>query len=111
MPRQEYWTQENFAQLDAHVILSSTGAALEYVADAAPTPPRWAGRIGLEWMFRLAHEPRRLFSRYLIEPWYILLLLLMDYPRSRLAAKEQGRAQAAYVGSDEQSSPIQMRGD
>lgn len=111
MPRQEYWTHENFSQLDAHVILSSTGAALEYIAGAAPTPPRWAGRIGLEWMFRLAHEPRRLFSRYLIEPWYILLLLLMDYPRSRYAAKEQGRAQATYAGSDEQSSPIQMRGD
>jgi N-acetylglucosaminyldiphosphoundecaprenol N-acetyl-beta-D-mannosaminyltransferase len=111
MPRQEFWTQENFSQLDAHVILSSTGAALEYIAGATPTPPRWSGRIGLEWMFRLAHEPRRLFSRYLIEPWYILLLLLMDYPRSRYAAKEQGRAQATYAGSDEQSSPIQMRGD
>lgn len=111
MPRQEFWTQENFHQLDTHVILSSTGAALEYVAGAAPTPPRWAGRIGLEWMFRLAHEPRRLFSRYLLEPWYILLLLLMDYPRSRYAAKEQVRARAAYAGSDDQSSAIQMRGD
>ena len=87
MPRQEYWTQDNFSQLDVHVILSSTGAALEYIAGAAPTPPRWAGRIGLEWMFRLAHEPRRLFSRYLIEPWYILLLLLMDYPRSRCCSE------------------------
>jgi N-acetylglucosaminyldiphosphoundecaprenol N-acetyl-beta-D-mannosaminyltransferase len=111
MPRQEYWTQENFSQLDAHVILSSTGAALEYIAGAAPTPPRWAGRIGLEWMFRLAHEPRRLFSRYLIEPWYILLLLLMDYPRSRAAAKLHGRAPVNYAGADDQSSPIQMRGD
>jgi N-acetylglucosaminyldiphosphoundecaprenol N-acetyl-beta-D-mannosaminyltransferase len=111
MPRQEYWTQENFQQREAQVILSSTGAALEYIAGAAPTPPRWAGRIGLEWMFRLAHEPRRLFSRYLIEPWYILLLLLMDYPRSRSAAKLHGRAPSTYAASDEQSSPLQMRGD
>ncbi len=111
MPRQEFWTQENFARLDARVILSSTGAALEYVAGATPTPPRWAGRIGLEWIFRLAHEPRRLFSRYLIEPWYILLLLLMDYPRSLLGMMLRGRAQATYAGSNEQSSPLQMRGD
>jgi UDP-N-acetyl-D-mannosaminuronic acid transferase (WecB/TagA/CpsF family) len=62
-------------------------------------------------MFRLAHEPRRLFSRYLIEPWYILLLLLMDYPRSRAAAKVHGRGPVNYAGSDDQSSPIQMRGD
>ena len=84
MPRQEFWTQENYARLDAHVILSSNGAAFDYIAGAVPTPPRWSGRLGLEWMFRLAHEPRRLFSRYLIEPWYILLLLLLDYPRTAM---------------------------
>jgi N-acetylglucosaminyldiphosphoundecaprenol N-acetyl-beta-D-mannosaminyltransferase len=110
MPRQEFWTQENFARLDAHVILSSAGAAFEYIAGAAPTPPRWAGRIGLEWIFRLAHEPRRLFGRYLIEPWYILLLLLLDYPRCLLGMM-RGRAQTTYATSNDQSSPIQMRGD
>ena len=83
MPRQELWTQENYARLDAHVILSSNGAALDYFAGAVPTPPRWSGRCGLEWLFRFVHEPRRLFSRYCVEPWYVLLLLLLDYPRSR----------------------------
>ncbi len=97
MPRQEFWTQENFARLKAHVILSSNGAAFEYVAGAVPTPPRWAGRIGLEWVFRLINEPRRLFARYLIEPWYILLLLLQDYPRNRHGVKVRAGAQ---VGGD-----------
>jgi N-acetylglucosaminyldiphosphoundecaprenol N-acetyl-beta-D-mannosaminyltransferase len=106
MPRQEFWTQENFARLDAHVILSSNGAAFDYLAGAVPTPPRWSGRIGLEWLFRLVNEPRRLFSRYLIEPWYILLVLLLDYPRSRLGSKLWGRAQGSYAGSHDQSSPI-----
>jgi N-acetylglucosaminyldiphosphoundecaprenol N-acetyl-beta-D-mannosaminyltransferase len=93
MPRQEFWTQENFARLKAHVILSSNGAAFEYVAGAVPTPPRWAGRMGLEWVFRLVNEPRRLFARYLIEPWYILLLLLQDYPRNRHGVKMRASAQ------------------
>jgi N-acetylglucosaminyldiphosphoundecaprenol N-acetyl-beta-D-mannosaminyltransferase len=97
MPRQEFWTQENFARLKAHVILSSNGAAFEYVAGAVPTPPRWAGRIGLEWVFRLVNEPRRLFARYLIEPWYLLLLLLQDYPRNRHGIKLRAGAQ---VGGD-----------
>ena len=92
MPRQELWTQENYARLDAHVILASSGAALDYFAGAVPTPPRWSGRYGLEWVFRLVNEPRRLFSRYLIEPWYILLLLLLDYPRSRHVVKLRARA-------------------
>jgi N-acetylglucosaminyldiphosphoundecaprenol N-acetyl-beta-D-mannosaminyltransferase len=93
MPRQEFWTQENFARLDAPVILSSVGAAFEYVAGAVPTPPRWSGRLGLEWAFRMAHDPTRLFKRYFIEPWYILLLLLMDYPRHRNAGKFRAGAQ------------------
>jgi N-acetylglucosaminyldiphosphoundecaprenol N-acetyl-beta-D-mannosaminyltransferase len=97
MPRQEFWTQENYARLDAQVILSSNGAALDYIAGAVPTPPRWAGRIGVEWIFRLVNEPRRLFSRYLIEPWYLLFLLLQDYPRNRQGVKQ--RTQTEVRGS------------
>jgi N-acetylglucosaminyldiphosphoundecaprenol N-acetyl-beta-D-mannosaminyltransferase len=93
MPRQEFWTQENYGRLEAHVILSSSGAALDYIAGVVPTPPRWAGRLGLEWMFRLVNEPRRLFTRYLIEPWYILLILVLDYPRAH-ALRSRARAHA-----------------
>lgn len=82
MPRQEYWTHENFSRLDASVILSSNGAALDYIAGAVPTPPRWSGRLGLEWAFRLANEPRRLFVRYCVEPWYVLMLLAIDLLRT-----------------------------
>ena len=96
MPRQEFWTQENFSRLKAHVILSSTGAALEYIAGEVPTPPRWSGRVGLEWAFRLAHDPVRLFGRYFIEPWYILLLLLLDYPRHRHALKFRASPQEMH---------------
>ncbi|NYF79607.1 WecB/TagA/CpsF family glycosyltransferase [Granulicella arctica] len=90
MPRQEYWTHENFARLDACIIMSSNGAAMDYIAGTVPTPPRWAGRLGLEWAFRLLNEPRRLFGRYLVEPWYILMLLSIDYLRTggRLKARE-----------------------
>jgi N-acetylglucosaminyldiphosphoundecaprenol N-acetyl-beta-D-mannosaminyltransferase len=70
MPRQEHWIVDNLDKLTANVILNG-GAALDYFAGAIPTPPRWAGRVGLEWLFRLAAEPRRLWSRYLVEPWYI----------------------------------------
>jgi len=94
MPRQEFWTLENFARLDTHVILASNGAAIDYVAGAVPTPPRWAGRLGLEWAFRLVSEPRRLFGRYLIEPWYVVMLLAMDFVRKggRLNARVSGEA-------------------
>ena len=48
------------------------GAAFDYEAGAIPTPPRWTGRMGVEWLFRLMAEPRRLVFRYLIEPWTLI---------------------------------------
>jgi N-acetylglucosaminyldiphosphoundecaprenol N-acetyl-beta-D-mannosaminyltransferase len=71
MPRQEHWILDNLEQITANVILPS-GAAIDYVAGAIPTPPRWAGKLGLEWLFRLIAEPKRLWQRYLIEPWFLL---------------------------------------
>jgi len=77
MPRQETWIMENFQELRANAILTS-GAAMEYVAGTASVPPRWSGRVGLEWAFRLIFEPRRLAYRYLVEPCCVIGLLLKD---------------------------------
>jgi N-acetylglucosaminyldiphosphoundecaprenol N-acetyl-beta-D-mannosaminyltransferase len=71
MPRQEAWILANLDRLDPCVAFS-VGAAFDYEAGAAATPPRWAGRLGVEWLFRLAAEPRRLAGRYLIEPWSLI---------------------------------------
>ena len=77
MPRQEHWIVDHLDKLSANVILNG-GAALDYFAGAIPTPPRWAGRLGLEWFFRLASEPRRLWSRYLVEPWFIAYKVVVE---------------------------------
>ena len=71
MPRQEAWIEKAYASLPACVVFP-VGAAFDYEAGAVPTPPRWAGRVGLEWLFRLAAEPRRLAGRYLVEPWSLI---------------------------------------
>jgi N-acetylglucosaminyldiphosphoundecaprenol N-acetyl-beta-D-mannosaminyltransferase len=80
MPRQEHWVHAHRAQISANAILLA-GAALDYVAGAVPTPPRWAGRWSLEWAFRLAAEPKRLGRRYLIEPWPVLALFVREWIR------------------------------
>lgn len=76
MPRQEIWIYDNYDQLPNCVILNC-GAFMDYIAGVVPTPPRWMGRIGFEWLFRLLCEPRRLWKRYLLEPWFILWLILV----------------------------------
>jgi len=77
MPRQEHWVLDNLDRLRANAILPA-GAAIDYVAGAVPTPPRWAGRWGLEWLFRLVAEPGRLWRRYFVEPWFVLMLVLSE---------------------------------
>ena len=77
MPRQEHWICDNLAALPRCVLLTA-GAAVAYAAGSVPTPPRWAGAICLEWAFRLIAEPRRLWRRYLLEPWSILRVLGHD---------------------------------
>jgi N-acetylglucosaminyldiphosphoundecaprenol N-acetyl-beta-D-mannosaminyltransferase len=75
MPRQEYWTFDNSDSVSANVIIN-IGAIMDYVSGAIPTPPRWSGKLYLEWLFRLAAEPKRLFFRYIIEPILLIGILI-----------------------------------
>jgi len=64
------------------------GAALSFLAGTHPRAPRWMQRAGLEWLHRLRHEPRRLFSRYLVHdvPFVFLLFLRAAAARARSMA-------------------------
>lgn len=63
-PKQEVWMARNAPSLDAVVL--GVGAAFGFVAGTVRRAPQWMRRAGLEWLFRLAMEPRRLFRRYLV---------------------------------------------
>jgi N-acetylglucosaminyldiphosphoundecaprenol N-acetyl-beta-D-mannosaminyltransferase len=80
MPRQEHWLLANAERIQADVIFN-VGALMDYVAGATPTPPRWLGPLGLEWLFRLASQPAHLWKRYLVEPWFVLRLFLTEWYR------------------------------
>lgn len=83
MPRQENWIYDNRNDLPP-CIVQPCGALLEYMVKPELTPPRWTGRLGLEWAYRLFCEPRRLFRRYLIEPWGLLPLAVRDFVHYRI---------------------------
>lgn len=71
MPRQEAWVARHLDALPDCVILN-VGAAFDYEAGAQKAAPRWTGRMGVEWLYRLARDPRRLFRRYCVEPWSLM---------------------------------------
>jgi N-acetylglucosaminyldiphosphoundecaprenol N-acetyl-beta-D-mannosaminyltransferase len=74
-PKQEYWMADHVNRLTASVLIG-VGAAFDFHAGLKRQAPRWMQRSGLEWLFRLATEPRRLWRRYLVNnPLFIWLTL------------------------------------
>jgi N-acetylglucosaminyldiphosphoundecaprenol N-acetyl-beta-D-mannosaminyltransferase len=73
-PRQEVWAFENVEALSMPCL--AVGAAFDFHAGTLPQAPPILQRLGLEWLFRLAHEPKRLWRRYvLLNPKYVALVL------------------------------------
>lgn len=64
-PLQEKWIHNNFGRIDAHVIWA-VGALVDFVSESIPRGPRWMVDHGLEWLYRLRVEPKRMWKRYLI---------------------------------------------
>ncbi len=64
-PKQEKWAYRHFEQLQAGHICC-VGAVFDFYAGSVKRAPQWMIRLGLEWLYRLVREPRRLWKRYLI---------------------------------------------
>jgi len=96
MPRQELWLLENRDQLDASITFAC-GAYIDYVAGEIPEAPRWLALFYLEWLYRLISEPRRLWSRYLLEPWSVLSHILKQHLIDR---RHGSGVEATNPGSD-----------
>jgi N-acetylglucosaminyldiphosphoundecaprenol N-acetyl-beta-D-mannosaminyltransferase len=70
-PKQEVWMQRHVADFPDSVLIG-VGAGVDIVAGRFRVAPSWMTRVGLEWLFRLAQEPRRLAHRYLVDdPWIL----------------------------------------
>ena len=65
-PKQEKWIYENYQKYDATVSICA-GATVDFLAGNVRRAPRWMCEHGLEWIYRLFQEPRRLFKRYLVD--------------------------------------------
>ena len=75
-PRQDKW-MFNHLELLAVPVLVGVGAAFDFLSGSKPQAPVWMQRNGLEWLFRLASEPRRLWRRYLLgNPRFLWLVFL-----------------------------------
>jgi N-acetylglucosaminyldiphosphoundecaprenol N-acetyl-beta-D-mannosaminyltransferase len=72
-PKQERWMASHLGRIDAPVMIG-VGAAFDFLAGTKRQAPKWMQCCGLEWLFRLCSEPRRLWRRYAyIVPAFLIL--------------------------------------
>ena len=85
-PKQEEWVIDHRGRIPA--VMLAVGAAFDFLAGSKRQAPRWMMRNGLEWVFRLASEPRRLWARYLKHnPRFVALFLRQWMTRAASSAK------------------------
>jgi N-acetylglucosaminyldiphosphoundecaprenol N-acetyl-beta-D-mannosaminyltransferase len=83
-PKQERFIDRAAKQLSPAVLLG-IGASLDFIAGTVKRAPPWMSRSGLEWLYRLAQEPRRLAPRYLLnDPWFaVVVCQMLVTPRAK----------------------------
>jgi N-acetylglucosaminyldiphosphoundecaprenol N-acetyl-beta-D-mannosaminyltransferase len=75
-PKQDFWVAQHRQQLKAPVLIA-VGAAFDFHTGRVRQAPKWLQQSGLEWLFRLSMEPRRLAYRYLkYNPLFVMLIVL-----------------------------------
>jgi N-acetylglucosaminyldiphosphoundecaprenol N-acetyl-beta-D-mannosaminyltransferase len=102
-PKQELWV-DRYADHLGGAVVWTVGALFDYVSGHIPRAPRWLADNGLEWIFRLAIEPRRMWRRYLIgNPMFLSRVLAESRQQtppaspSSPAPPSDGQASAARV--------------
>lgn len=65
-PKQEKWTYSHWEELDIHCHVDTIGAVFDFFAGTVERAPMWWQRHGLEWLYRLLKEPKRMWRRYII---------------------------------------------
>lgn len=84
-PKQELWMQAYRPHLDA--VLIGVGQAFAIAAGQLAEAPPWLRRIGLEWLFRLMNEPRRLWRRYLVANSLFVISVMGEALRGRVRGR------------------------
>lgn len=85
-PKQERWMLRMRPRLQAPLLVG-VGAAFDFHAGLVPQAPAWMQRMGLEWAYRLAREPRRLWRRYALYNPLFVLHFARQYARHRRAGR------------------------
>ena len=103
-PKQERWIHRTLPRIRPSVAIA-VGGTLDLVVGRIPRAPRWMSHAGLEWLFRLAQEPRRLAPRYLWKDprFAVVLARTAALPRAERVRRRSPSLETDSVTSPEES--------
>ena len=78
-PKQEEFIYELKRKYEISSNLVGVGAVFEWVAKTKIKAPEWLANLGLEWIYRLVQEPKRLFRRYLVDNFLFIIYFIKQY--------------------------------
>lgn len=114
-PKQEkfiYQYRDQFEKID---IFLAIGATIDFEAGNVSRAPKWISELGLEWLYRLLSEPKRLWRRYLVEGptffWYVLLQMLKLYKEPFAAPVLQTEPEFRPEFKPEQKSELKLESE
>jgi N-acetylglucosaminyldiphosphoundecaprenol N-acetyl-beta-D-mannosaminyltransferase len=98
-PKQEKWIAMHYRSLGVPVSVG-VGATIDFLAGEALRAPRWMRKAGLEWVFRMAQEPRRLFGRYMRDLWLFSMAMSLQLWQMRPGTRPTIRRRAEPAGPE-----------
>jgi N-acetylglucosaminyldiphosphoundecaprenol N-acetyl-beta-D-mannosaminyltransferase len=88
-PKKELWVKQYLAAMSVPVV-HGVGGSFDVLAGVIPRAPLWMQRNGMEWLFRVMQEPRRMWRRYLVTNTLFIMLLVKEWFRYRVGVIAPG---------------------
>lgn len=109
-PKQEKWVAMNYRSLNVPVTIG-VGATIDFLAGHVRRAPVWMQRSGLEWLYRLAQEPRRLYRRYSRDMAVFVRKLIAQFIRFRIRQAETLESKLETLEKTERAVPSPPAGE
>ena len=106
-PKQEKWISMHYRSLRVPVSVG-VGGTIDFLAGTTKRAPKWMQRSGLEWVFRLVQEPRRLFKRYAKDMYWFSIGLANQWMEMRNRAKSNQTPAAVATQTEQSWQRIQL---
>jgi N-acetylglucosaminyldiphosphoundecaprenol N-acetyl-beta-D-mannosaminyltransferase len=104
-PKAEKWIAMHYRELGVSVV-AGVGATIDFLAGRVKRAPKWVQRVGAEWLFRLAQEPRRLARRYGKDMWIFGRRILAQWFRHRPSAHSKIASMPIYFEGEDAGPDI-----